>query len=99
MYENRDGSRLVAGINGNAGKAKADIHSSLSDGDIDTDAYGLGATLTWYDHSGFYADFQAKYNWRDTPRTLYGSNIPYFLLVSFSRDFILSYFAHRCYHR
>lgn len=41
VYENRDGSRLVAGINGNAGKAKADIHSSLSDGDIDTDAYGL----------------------------------------------------------
>ena len=66
VYENRDGSRLVAGINGNAGKAKADIHSSLSDGDIDTDAYGLGATLTWYDHSGFYADFQAKYNWYDT---------------------------------
>lgn len=66
VYQDREGSRLVAGINGNATTAKAKISSSLGDGDIDTTGYGLGATLTWFDRTGFYADFQAKYNWYDS---------------------------------
>ena len=63
IYENADGSRLIAGINGNMSKAWSDIDSIHGSGDITTSGYGLGATLTWYNHNGFYTDAQAWYNW------------------------------------
>lgn len=63
IYENDDGSRLFAGINGNMSKAWADIDSPHGNGDITTTGHGFGATLTWYNHNGFYTDAQAWYNW------------------------------------
>lgn len=63
IYENADGSRLIAGINGNMTKAWSDIDSIHGSGDITTTGYGLGATLTWYNHNGFYTDAQAWHNW------------------------------------
>lgn len=63
IYENADGSRLLAGINGNMSKAWSDIDSIHGSGDITTTGYGLGATLTWYNHNGFYTDAQAWHNW------------------------------------
>ncbi|WP_304159267.1 autotransporter outer membrane beta-barrel domain-containing protein [Fusobacterium ulcerans] len=63
IYENADGSRLIAGINGNMSKAWSDINSIHGSGDITTSGYGLGATLTWYNHNGFYTDAQAWHNW------------------------------------
>ena len=63
IYENADGSRLIAGINGNMSKAWSDIDSIHGSGDITTSGYGLGATLTWYNHNGFYTDAQAWHNW------------------------------------
>ncbi|WP_129794619.1 autotransporter outer membrane beta-barrel domain-containing protein, partial [Sphingosinicella sp. CPCC 101087] len=32
-------------------------------GSIDTQGYGLGATLTWYGAGGFYADVQVQHRW------------------------------------
>lgn len=63
IYENADGSRLIAGINGNMSRAWSDIDSIYGSGDITTTGYGLGATLTWYNHNGFYTDAQAWHNW------------------------------------
>lgn len=63
VYESGDGSRLVAGINGNLSRGKADIRSFHGDGDIGTKGGGVGAALTWYDRTGFYADAQAWHTW------------------------------------
>lgn len=63
IYENDEGSRLFAGINGNMSKAWSDIDSPHGNGDITTTGHGFGATLTWYNHNGFYTDAQAWYNW------------------------------------
>lgn len=63
VYESDNGSRLVAGINGNISKAKADIRSFYGDGDITTKGTGVGGSLTWFDRTGFYADAQAWYTW------------------------------------
>jgi len=63
IYENDEGSRLFAGINANMSKAWSDIDSPHGNGDITTTGHGFGATLTWYNHNGFYTDAQAWYNW------------------------------------
>jgi fibronectin-binding autotransporter adhesin len=57
---------LIAGINGRYGSADARIHSQFGDGDIDTDVFGMGATVTWYSPSGLYVDAQAEFNWYDS---------------------------------
>lgn len=54
---------VVAGVNMSYGYANADIDSVYGHGKIDSSAYGLGATLTWYGNDGFYVDGQAKLNW------------------------------------
>ena len=54
---------IIAGINGRYGKADARVRSRFGDGSIDTRGYGVGATLTWYESSGFYADAQAQMSW------------------------------------
>ena len=63
IYENDEGSRLFAGINGNMSKAWSDIDSPHGNGDITTTGHGFGTTLTWYNHNGLYTDAQAWYNW------------------------------------
>jgi fibronectin-binding autotransporter adhesin len=42
------------------GTISSNVRSRYGAGDIDTTAYGLNATLTWYGGSGFYADGQAQ---------------------------------------
>jgi fibronectin-binding autotransporter adhesin len=54
---------LIAGVNGRYGKADAQVRSRFGNGKIDTKGYGAGATLTWYDSTGFYADAQAQISW------------------------------------
>ena len=63
-----DGDRgvLIAGVNGRYGAADARIRSRFGNGQIDTDGYSLGATLTWYGNGGFYADAQAQASWYDS---------------------------------
>ncbi|WOE76123.1 autotransporter outer membrane beta-barrel domain-containing protein [Alterisphingorhabdus coralli] len=57
---------FIAGINAHYITSNTDIDSSIGGGDIDTQGYGLGATLTWYDQQGFYADAQGRYTWYES---------------------------------
>jgi fibronectin-binding autotransporter adhesin len=60
-----EAGRLVAGLSGHYGEVDANIFSSLGDGAIDAQGYGVGGTLTWYGQSGFYVDGQARATWLD----------------------------------
>lgn len=44
------------------GKTKT-TSNDYADGEISTEGYGLGGTLTWYNDNGFYADGQAQATW------------------------------------
>ena len=61
-----DSGRLIGGLTAQYGKASADVWSVFGDGTIDTDGYGLGATLTWYGDNGIYVDGQVQANWFDS---------------------------------
>lgn len=67
FYEGETG-RLIAGITGLYGKARGDVASDYGDGQIDTQGWGLGGTLTWYGDAGFYTDIQGQVMW-------YGSDL------------------------
>jgi outer membrane autotransporter protein len=61
-----EGSRLVGGIAFHYGKADTHVYSSYGNGTIDTTAYGLTPTLTWYGKNGVYIDTQAQATWFDS---------------------------------
>ncbi|UXN02797.1 autotransporter outer membrane beta-barrel domain-containing protein [Bartonella sp. HY406] len=67
LYSNDHGS-LISGINGFYTTGKTKTKSFYGDGEITTDGYGLGGTLTWYGNDGFYVDGQAQV-------TLYNSDL------------------------
>jgi outer membrane autotransporter protein len=54
------GARVVGGLTASYGTASTGVSSIYGDGDIDTKAYGVGATLTWYGEQGAYLDAQAQ---------------------------------------
>ncbi len=60
------GSRLVAGLALHYGKADTRVSSAYGNGSIDTTAYGLVPTLTWYGKDGIYVDTQAQATWFDS---------------------------------
>lgn len=60
------GSRLVGGLALHYGKADTRVSSAYGDGTIDTTAYGLTPTLTWYGRDGVYIDTQAQATWFDS---------------------------------
>lgn len=62
LHEDEDG-KLIGGITAHYGHGRSRISSFYGDGKIDTDAYGLGATLTWYGNEGFYIDAQGEVSW------------------------------------
>ncbi|OYR18303.1 autotransporter outer membrane beta-barrel domain-containing protein [Brucella rhizosphaerae] len=64
FYEGESG-KLIGGITGQYGNAHSDISSRQSDGDVETQGWGLGGTLTWYGDHGFYVDTQAQASWYD----------------------------------
>ncbi len=65
LHEDEDG-KLIGGITAHYGHGRSRISSFYGDGKIDTDAYGLGATLTWYGNEGFYIDAQGEVSWFDS---------------------------------
>lgn len=65
FYESEAG-KLIGSITGHYGKASADVTSVYGWGTIDTDAYGVGGTLTWYGDNGFYLDGQGQATWFDS---------------------------------
>lgn len=54
---------LIGGVYGQYGHAKTDVSSRYGYGDVKTDTYGFGATLTWYQDNGFYMDGQGQVLW------------------------------------
>ncbi|CAB3722582.1 autotransporter outer membrane beta-barrel domain-containing protein [Achromobacter piechaudii] len=61
-----DGSRLVGGVAFHYGKADTRVSSTYGNGKIDTTAYGMTPTLTWYGKNGLYIDTQAQATWFDS---------------------------------
>ncbi|WP_447595449.1 autotransporter family protein [Aquipseudomonas campi] len=66
-----DGGHLVGGlslhyVNGSADTKWRYGAGDYGSGDISTDGYGLGATLTWYGNDGFYVDGTVQATWYDS---------------------------------
>ncbi|RFB70850.1 MULTISPECIES: autotransporter outer membrane beta-barrel domain-containing protein [unclassified Herbaspirillum] len=59
----KDGARVVGGLTARYGTADTQVASIYGDGNIDTKAYGVGTTLTWYGQHGAYVDAQAQATW------------------------------------
>ena len=66
LAERSDGATLVGGLNAHYGTADTAVASIFGNGAIDTQGYGVGASLTWYGPQGFYVDGQAKLSWFDS---------------------------------
>jgi fibronectin-binding autotransporter adhesin len=65
LYSNGNGT-LVGGLTAHYDRLSGNIHSFYGNGDVDTNGYGGGATLTWYGNDGFYADAQGQLTWYDS---------------------------------
>jgi len=65
LMENEAG-KLIGGITLHYVHGKSDIASPSGNGDISTDGYGVGGTLTWYGNNGFYVDGQGQATWYDS---------------------------------
>ena len=61
-----DGAKLVLGLLGSYGEARADIASIFGNGSIKTRGYSAGATATWFGPQGFYVDGRAQFTWFDS---------------------------------
>lgn len=55
--------QLFLGVNARYGTAHGNVTSSIGNGTIDTEAYGVGLSATWLANNGFYLDGQAGFNW------------------------------------
>jgi len=66
LAQRGDGASLVGGLTAHYGKADSVVTSVFGDGTIDTQGYGVGATMTWYGPEGFYVDGQVKLSWFDS---------------------------------
>ncbi|MBE1526356.1 fibronectin-binding autotransporter adhesin [Sphingopyxis sp. OAS728] len=66
LAERSDGAALVGGLTAHYGKADSAVTSIFGNGTIDTQGYGVGATMTWYGPQGFYVDGQVKLSWFDS---------------------------------
>ncbi|PIA71713.1 hypothetical protein CDO35_01620 [Pseudomonas sediminis] len=65
------GGHLVGGLSLHYVNGSADTNwrygaGDYGSGDISTDGYGLGATLTWYGNDGFYVDGTVQATWYDS---------------------------------
>ncbi|WP_420043093.1 autotransporter outer membrane beta-barrel domain-containing protein [Agrobacterium tumefaciens] len=58
-----ESGKLIGGFTVHYAHGKTDTRSVYGDGEISTDGYGLGGTLTWYGENGFYLDGQAQMTW------------------------------------
>lgn len=65
LHETENG-KLIGGVTVHYVNGSADVYSVHGDGDIKTNGYGFGGTLTWYGENGFYIDNQAQVTWYDS---------------------------------
>ncbi|WP_235943026.1 autotransporter family protein [Ochrobactrum soli] len=62
LTETENGT-LIGGVFVQYVHGKTKVNSVFGDGEISTDGYGFGGTLTWYGNEGFYIDGQAQVTW------------------------------------
>ncbi|MBC8719933.1 autotransporter outer membrane beta-barrel domain-containing protein [Ochrobactrum sp. Marseille-Q0166] len=62
ILDNEHGS-LFSTVWGDYRSSQVNVWSSLGDGKITIDGYGVGGALTWYGANGFYLDGQGKATW------------------------------------
>lgn len=65
MKESKNG-KLIGGLAVHYAHGKTNTKSAHGDGEINTDGYGIGGTLTWYNKNGFYLDGQVRMTWYDS---------------------------------
>lgn len=65
LSESKNG-RLIGGLTAHYAHGRTSTRSAHGDGEINTDGYGIGGTLTWYNKNGFYLDGQARVTWYDS---------------------------------
>lgn len=58
-----ESGKLIGGFTVHYAHGKTDTSSVYGDGEISTDGYGLGGTLTWYGENGFYLDGLGQMTW------------------------------------
>ena len=63
MLNETDTGKLIGGFTVHYTHGKMDVESVHGNGDIKTDGYGFGGTLTWYGDNGFYIDGQGQLTW------------------------------------
>jgi outer membrane autotransporter protein len=68
LYQN-ERSRLVTGLSGSFQQSQTEVSSPHAGGALASSAIGLGATLTWYDETGFYLDAQGQVRWMSSDIT------------------------------
>lgn len=66
LLSETDDGKLIGGVTVHYAHGKANVYSAHGDGDIKTNGYGFGGTLTWYGENGFYVDNQAQLTWYDS---------------------------------
>lgn len=62
LSENESGS-FIGGVFVQYAHGKTKTKSAHGDGEISSNGYGFGGTLTWYGNEGFYVDGQAQATW------------------------------------
>lgn len=55
--------KLIGGVTVHYAHGKTNVGSAHGDGNISTDGYGFGSTLTWYGENGLYLDGQGQLTW------------------------------------
>ena len=68
LSESENGS-LIGGLFVHYTHGKTKTASHHGDGEISTEGYGLGGTLTWYGDNGLYVDAQAQLTWYQSDLT------------------------------
>ncbi|NKC49829.1 autotransporter outer membrane beta-barrel domain-containing protein [Ochrobactrum anthropi ATCC 49188] len=63
MLAEIESGKLIGGVTVHYAHGKTKTKSVHGDGEISTDGYGFGGTLTWYGENGFYLDGQAQLTW------------------------------------
>lgn len=63
MLTETEKGKLIGGFTVHYAHGKTKTNSAHGDGDISTDGYGLGGTLTWYGENGFYLNGQGQVTW------------------------------------
>lgn len=66
LFTENESGKLIGSLSVHYVHGKAKTRSIHGDGEISTDGYGMGTSLTWYGNNGFYVDGQAQATWYDS---------------------------------